>query len=143
MKKRKKGTAVRRSRTASFARPKTRASAGSKHAKRARSGQVSKRRSAKSLPEGVFALSADCTVAESAALKSALLENLSLPTPVTLDIGCVQRIDTAGIQLLAAFVREREGLGLQVQWRGSAPAFTSAARLLGVASVLKLPEQPQ
>ena len=124
MKKRKKGTAVRHSRTASRARPKSRAPAGSRHAK------------------GVFALWADCTVAESAALKSALLENLSLPTPVTLDIGCVQRIDTAGIQLIAAFVREREGLGLQVQWRGSAPAFTSATRLLGVASVLKLPEQP-
>jgi len=161
MKKRKKGTAARHSRTTPHARTKSRAPAGSKHAKHARkegarpqshaarartvtAGKARKgRRTATSSPEGVFALSDDCTVAESAALKSGLLQNLALPTPVTLDIGSVQRIDTAGIQLIAAFVREREALGLQVQWRGTAPAFTSAARLLGVASVLRLPEPPR
>jgi phospholipid transport system transporter-binding protein len=151
MKKRKKGTAVRHSRTTAHARTKSRAPAGSKHVRkegarrqshvaRARSGAARKGRSAKSSAEGVFALSADCTVAESAALKSSLLQTLARPTPVTIDITCVQRIDTAGIQLIAAFVREREALGLQVHWRGTAPAFTSAARLLGVASVLRLPE---
>ena len=152
MKKRKKGTAVRHSRTTSFVRTKPRTPAGSQRAKkqgapraaRARgAGAAAKGRAAKSAREGVLALSADCTVAESAALKSDLLQNLALPTPVTLDIGSVQRIDTAGIQLIAAFVREREALGLQVHWSGSAPAFSSAARLLGVASVLRLPEQPQ
>ena len=87
-------------------------------------------------------LSADCTVATSTALKSGLLEILRDPAPVTLDIASVQRIDTAGIQLIAAFVRERDALGLQVEWRGAASAFTSAARLLGVAASLRLPDQP-
>ncbi len=154
MKKRKHGTGIRHSRTKAHARSKTRASAakhaqgtqgsrrgakstrGSSHPKR------SNRSTAKSSPAGVFVLSADCTVAESTALKSGLLEVLREPTPVTLDIASVQRIDTAGIQLIAAFVRERDSLGLQVEWRGAAPAFTSAARLLGVASALRLPEQP-
>lgn len=126
MNKRKQGTGVRHSRTKAHARAKSR----------------SRRTKANSPPAGVFALSADCTVAASAALRSGLLEVLREPAAVTLDIAAVQRIDTAGIQLLAAFVRERESLGLQVEWHGSAPAFTSAARLLGVASVLRLPEQP-
>jgi ABC-type transporter Mla MlaB component len=126
MKKRKQATGVRHSRTKAHARVKPRM----------------RRTRANTSPAGVFALSADCTVAASAALKSGLLEVLREPTSVTLDIASVQRIDTAGIQLITAFVREREALGLQVEWRGAAPAFTSAARLLGVASVLRLPEQP-
>ena len=64
------------------------------------------------------------------------------PTSVTLDIASVQRIDTAGIQLIAAFVREREVARPAGPVARPAPAFTSAARLLGVASVLRLPEQP-
>jgi anti-anti-sigma regulatory factor len=128
MKQRKQGTGVRHSRTTAHARVNVKSRA--------------RRTKANSSPGGVFALSADCTVAESAALKSGLLEILREPVSVTLDIASVQRIDTAGMQLIAAFVRERESLGLQIQWRGAAPAFTSAARLLGVASVLRLPEQP-
>ena len=153
MKKRKQGTGIRHSRSKAHARSKSRAPAA-KHAqgsqgsrrgaKTARSSSHPKRSrsNARSSPAGVFVLSADCTVAESTALKSGLLEILREPTPVTLDIASVQRIDTAGIQLIAAFVRERDSLGLQVEWRGAAPAFTSAARLLGVASALRLPEQP-
>ncbi len=116
MKKRKKGTAVRHPR---------------------------KRPAAKASHPGVVVLSADCTVAESAALKASLLEALQHPTPVALDIASVRRIDTAGIQLVTAFVREREALGLQIEWRGTAAAFTSAARLLGIASALRLPEPAQ
>ena len=122
MKKRKQGTRVPRAPA------------------RARAKSRNRRSAARPSPAGSFVLSADCTVAESGALKSALLEVLDESTPVTLDIGEVQRIDTAGMQLIAAFVRERESQGLKVRWRGSAPAFTSAARLLGVAPVLRLPE---
>jgi anti-anti-sigma regulatory factor len=151
MKKRKQATGVRHSRTKAHARTKPRAPAA-KHARKTRverheparaavSSAHSKRsRQASTSPAGVFILSADCTVAESAALKSGLLEVLREPAPVTIDIASVQRIDTAGVQLLTAFVRERDSLGLKVEWRGAAPAFTSAARLLGVASVLRLPE---
>lgn len=123
MKKRKKGTSGRRAPVRAQALRTRRSAAGRS-------------------PIGVFALSADCTVAESGALKSALLDVLQQQATVTLDIASVQRIDTAGIQLIAAFVRERESRGRKVEWRGTAPAFTSAARLLGVASVLGLPESP-
>jgi anti-anti-sigma regulatory factor len=126
MKKRKQGTGVRHSRTKAQARAKSRTG----------------RAKTDTAPAGVLALSPDCTVAASAALKSSLLGILREPASVTLDIAAVQRIDTAGIQLITAFVRERESLGLPIEWRGTAPAFASAARLLGVATLLRLPEQP-
>jgi phospholipid transport system transporter-binding protein len=130
MKKRKKGTAVRHARAPARARAKAAALA-----------PPQRRSASNSSPAGTCVLSADCTVAKSGALKSALLEVLDESTPVTLDIASVQRIDTAGMQLIAAFVRERESHGRKVEWRGSAPAFASAASLLGVASVLRLTER--
>jgi ABC-type transporter Mla MlaB component len=93
---------------------------------------------AKSGP-AAFAIAAECTVADASALKSGLAKLLEDSNMVTLDIDAVQRIDTAGLQVIATFVRERESQGRQVQWRGDAPALTAAARLLGLSSTLKLP----
>lgn len=93
---------------------------------------------AKSGP-GAFAMAAECTVADAGALKSGLAKLLEDANVVTLDIGAVQRIDTAGLQVIATFVRERESQGRQVQWRGNAPALAAAAQLLGLSSILKLP----
>jgi ABC-type transporter Mla MlaB component len=88
---------------------------------------------------GTFAIAAECTVADTGALKSGLAKLLEDSNVVTLDIGAVQRIDTAGLQVIATFVRERESQGRQVQWRGDAPALAAAAKLLGLSSILKLP----
>ncbi len=88
---------------------------------------------------GAFAVAAECTVADAGALKSGLSKLLAESDAVTLDIGAVQRIDTAGLQVIATFVRERASLGRAVEWRGTAPALTAAAKLLGLSALLKLP----
>jgi phospholipid transport system transporter-binding protein len=88
---------------------------------------------------GAFAVAAECTVADASSLKSDLAKLLDDTGIVTLDISAVQRIDTAGLQVIATFIRERESQGRQVEWRGSAPALTAAAKLLGLGSLLKLP----
>ena len=88
---------------------------------------------------GSFAIAAECTVADASSLKSGLARLLEESDSVTLDIGAVQRIDTAGLQVIAAFIRERESHGRQVQWRGHAPALEAAAKLLGLGALLKLP----
>src|SRR5690348_9706517 len=121
MKKRQKGTGAKRS--------------------SARTSRVPKAARAKARPaaRGVFALAAECTISDIAPLRAGLASVLEHPSPLTLDIEAVQRIDTAAMQLVAAFVLERESQGRQVQWRGSAPVFGSAARLLGLASMLHLP----
>lgn len=88
---------------------------------------------------GSFAVAAECTVADASSLKTSLAKLLEDSGIVTLDIGAVQRIDTAGLQVIATFIREREAQGRQVQWRGHAPALSAAAKLLGLDALLKLP----
>jgi len=85
------------------------------------------------------ALSAECTVSEAASLKERLAPLLEESQPVTLDVNAVQRVDTAGLQVIMAFVRERAGRGRTVEWQGAAPALTGAAQLLGLTSLLGLP----
>ena len=77
-------------------------------------------------------------MADASSLKAGLAKLLDESGIVTLDVSAVQRIDTAGLQVIATFVRERESQGRQVEWRGSAPALTAAAKLLGLSSFLKL-----
>jgi phospholipid transport system transporter-binding protein len=88
---------------------------------------------------GAFAVAAECTVADAGALKASLAKLLDDSGVVTLDVSAVQRIDTAGLQVITTFVRERESQGRQVEWRGTAPALVAAAKLLGLSSFLKLP----
>jgi ABC-type transporter Mla MlaB component len=86
-----------------------------------------------------LALAAECTVAEADALKGELARRLDESAPVTLDVSALQRIDTAGLQLLAAFIRDRRTAGRAVAWRGRAPALEAAAGLLGLTNMLELP----
>jgi anti-anti-sigma regulatory factor len=86
--------------------------------------------------ESVFVLPAECTPADAEALKVRLTKFLANKDPVTLDRAAVQRIDTATLQMLAAFVRDRRANGLAVEWSGDAPAFTSAVTLLGLNSLV-------
>ena len=87
---------------------------------------------------GELALNADCTLAEAEPLKSSLIGLLDEPQTVTLDAGGVQRIDTAALQLLAAFVRDRRLLGHDTRWRGTERTLEPAARLLGMDGMLEL-----
>jgi ABC-type transporter Mla MlaB component len=106
-----------------------------------RRGRAAKTPGADTEPQtgsGAFAVAAECTVADASSLKAGLAKLLDESGIVTLDVSAVQRIDTAGLQVIAAFVRERESEGRQVEWRGSAPALTAAAKLLGLSSFLKL-----
>ncbi len=88
--------------------------------------------------DGALTLAADCTVAEADDLKAELARRLAASEPVTVDVSALQRIDTAGLQLLAAFVRDRRTAGRAVQWRGRASALEAAAGLLGLNDMLEL-----
>lgn len=78
-------------------------------------------------------------VSNADSLKEQLAGLLDESRPITLDITALQRIDTAGLQVITAFVRERAGLGRQVEWQGAAPVLATAAQLLGLTTLLKLP----
>lgn len=83
-------------------------------------------------------LAAECTVAQADSLKAGLTRLVDEATAVTLDVSALQRIDTAGLQLLAAFVRDRRAAARAVEWRGRAPALDAAADLLGLRGMLQL-----
>jgi anti-anti-sigma regulatory factor len=57
---------------------------------------------------------------------------------VVLEAGAVKRIDTAGLQLLAALVRAAESRGKPVQWRSVSAAVRDGARHVGLSAALGL-----
>ncbi len=79
-------------------------------------------------------------MADAGALKSALCALLSEDGTVTLEGAAVERIDTAALQLLAAFVRDRRLAGAALRWQSVSPAMHSAARTLGMDTMLALNE---
>ena len=109
-------------------------------ATRSRSPRVAAATDGAHPPSNALILQAECTLAESAGLKSALCALLANAEPVTLDAAAVERIDTATLQLLAAFVRDRRLAGGAIEWRSVSAAVREAARLLGMDSMLSLSE---
>jgi ABC-type transporter Mla MlaB component len=86
-----------------------------------------------------LALAAECTVSDAGSLKERLAGLVDQPQTVTLDVSALQRIDTAGLQVITAFVLERAANGRPVEWQGTAPVLATAAQLLGLTFIFKLP----
>ncbi|HUK02332.1 MAG TPA: STAS domain-containing protein [Steroidobacteraceae bacterium] len=87
-------------------------------------------------PVGLVALPADCMQADVATLKERLSDLLQSVTPITIDAAGVQRIDTASMQLLAAFIRERRSGDRAVALAQPSAAFADAVRLLGLNALM-------
>ena len=83
-----------------------------------------------------YVLSANSTIQEGGALKTALLNLEDATRTVKLDVHAVERVDTAALQLLCAFVRERRTRGRRTEWVGSAPTFSEAVEILGLTQAL-------
>lgn len=90
----------------------------------------------------VVALASNCNVKDAGQLKQSL-SKLMEESVVGIDARSLERIDTATLQLLCAFVRDRAAHDRKVEWLGESPALHEAARLLGVGELLALPSQPQ
>ena len=90
-----------------------------------------------STAENAIALAGMCTVREAAALKQALMQ-LMEKQEVVIDASNLERIDTAAVQLLCAFVRDRAAASRKVSWAGESATLRDAARLLGVSDMLAL-----
>ncbi len=76
-------------------------------------------------------------MAHAETLKLSLAALLRSVNPVTVDVRGVRRIDTASMQLLAAFARDRRLSELPVRMSGESAAFDEAARLLGLRELLR------
>jgi ABC-type transporter Mla MlaB component len=85
-------------------------------------------------------LASNCNVKDASELKQTLCLHQDDAAPVALDVGSVERVDTSTLQVLCAFVRDRSAQQRQVEWLGDAGVVRDAARLLGVESMLGLPQ---
>jgi len=93
-------------------------------------------RSAAARRPRVLALPAECTLAHAQTLKARLAMLLRIANCVTIDVALVQRIDTASLQLLVAFVHARQAGALALSIRGESRAFAQATQLLGLGGIL-------
>jgi phospholipid transport system transporter-binding protein len=71
-------------------------------------------------------------------LQTELAERLDESGAVQIDCTAVDRVDTAGLQLLAAFVRELRAESRSIEWVGCSDALKKAAQALGLGVALGL-----
>jgi len=86
---------------------------------------------------GSIALGDSLTIEQVAALHADLSSRLGEKNLV-LEAGSLTRVDTAGLQLLTAFIRAAEGRGARVEWRAPQPALRESARRIGLEGALHL-----
>lgn len=72
------------------------------------------------------------------AFQAELAERLDESGTVQIDAGAVERIDTATLQLLAAFVRDLRADARLVEWLACSAVLRRAAQSLGLADALDL-----
>jgi ABC-type transporter Mla MlaB component len=89
----------------------------------------------------VVSLFSNSTVKDAAALQGTLLQVIDSPGNVAIDAKSVERIDTAILQVLCAFISDRAVRNLSVEWRNAPQPLLDAARLLGLEALLALPSQ--
>lgn len=88
--------------------------------------------------EEIVVLAEQCLMRDAVALREQLQSLMSQPT-VAINASGVERVDTAAMQVLLAFARDRAKLGLSLTWQGRSDVFNEAAQLLGIHSMLALP----
>lgn len=71
-----------------------------------------------------------------AELKPKLLQALEAANPILIQAETVERADTAGLQLLAAFFIEARARGLDISWLKPSEPLIRSARLIGLEEVL-------
>ncbi|WP_051277917.1 STAS domain-containing protein [Solimonas flava] len=97
-------------------------------------------RTASDATAATLELPADLGIEQLAALHAQLAPRVADAAPLTLDGGAVTRVHTAGLQLCAAFCRDRARAGLATVWREPSATLRDAARLLGLDAGLCLAE---
>jgi phospholipid transport system transporter-binding protein len=88
---------------------------------------------------GVIELPAQCLLRDAVEYRQRFLDCVEADS-VTVDVGAVDRIDTAFIQVLLAFARTRAAAKRAITWQRVSPEFAASVSLLGVQAVLAVPD---
>ena len=88
--------------------------------------------------ESVLRLPPQCTIRDATQLLGQLMLRLEHSAPVYIDAAKVERIDTAALQLLVAFLADRRARRRAVVWLECSDGMMRAARALGLTGALAL-----
>lgn len=81
-------------------------------------------------------LEPSCTLREGADMQFSLIA--ARGDPVVVDGSAVERIDTAGLQLLVALARREQDSGRKLEWKAASTSLVSSSVRLGLVDVLGL-----
>ena len=84
-------------------------------------------------------LGASCTIEDVAQLRTDLSAHLAANRPIIIDASQLERIDTAGVQLLAAFAIDCLEQGIAFAWKQRPAVLEEAIRLLGLGALMESP----
>lgn len=82
------------------------------------------------------------TIATMAEFHPLLVEALASKRAVVLNASRLERVDTAALQVLSAFVQDANSQQQSVQWREPSEPLCQAAQLLGLSVLLNLEGNP-
>ena len=82
-------------------------------------------------------LDENLTISSAHDLKERLLKSAKGKNRIELDGGKVELVDTAGLQVLVAFILYCKKNSLEVQWMAKSQALEQTSDLLGLSSVLE------
>jgi anti-anti-sigma regulatory factor len=83
-------------------------------------------------------LEASCTLRDSIDMQFQLLAVDFGDSDVLVDGGAVERIDTAGLQMLVSFAKHQASRGKPVRWTAASAELTRGSQLLGLDDLLGL-----
>lgn len=67
-----------------------------------------------------------------------VLSGLAEGQSIQFDVSKIERIDTATVQMIYAFSKEAGKHGHVLLWQGASDAFVSSAKILGLATLMKM-----
>jgi anti-anti-sigma regulatory factor len=85
-------------------------------------------------------LESSCTLRDSMDMQFQLLAVEFGESDVLVDGSAVERIDTAGLQLLLSFAKYHAARGKPLKWTAASPELVRGSQLLGFSGTLGLPE---
>ena len=97
------------------------------------------KKSSKDAPRAPLMLDADLRIGAAPALRETLLAVLAEGGAVDIDAAAVTQVDTAALQVLAAFSRDARAAGVAVGWTGVSDSFRRGVSTLGLNALIELP----
>lgn len=84
-------------------------------------------------------LPARLTISEVTEWHQSILDTVASAPALAIEAGCVERIDTAGLQCLASLARSSRTRGQSLSWTSVSPEIVGGASRLGLVGALDLP----